>query len=198
LGLGSAYGDEFLPIIDKINNLTILEASDSLLSNQIGSLKIKYIHPSIDGKMPFNDNTFNLITSLGVLHHIPNVTYVISEIYRCLSHNGTALIREPIVSMGDWRKPRKNLTKRERGIPLPIFEEIIHKTGFKVVKKTYCVFPVIPMLLNKVGIVAYNNIYFSKLDAITCSVLKKRIRYRTENLIQKIRPTCVFYVLKKI
>ena len=197
LGLGSAYGDEFSPLINKINNLTILEASDFLVSNQIGSKKIKYLKPSVDGKMPFNDNSFNLITAFGVLHHIPNVTFVVNEIYRCLTENGYALIREPIVSMGDWRKPRNGLTKRERGIPLPIFEDIIINAGFTEIRHSYCVFPVIPKLLKTIGIVAYNSVFFSRVDALLCNLLKNRIKYRSENFIQKFRPTCVFYVLKK-
>lgn len=38
--------------------------------------------------------------------------------------------------MGDWRKGRKGLTKRERGIPYGYFKEIIPKLGFKVVKES--------------------------------------------------------------
>lgn len=117
LGVGSAYGDEFLPIAKKIDRLTILDSSDAFTSNKVHGLPCTFVKPSVDGKMPFDNNSFDLITCLGVLHHIPNVTFVTGEIYRCLSDGGSVLMREPIVSMGGWSKPRPGLTKRERGIP---------------------------------------------------------------------------------
>lgn len=105
LGFGSAWGNEFEPICNMIGNLTIIEPSDNLVNNKIGNLTPKYIKPSIDGKLPFSNNSFDLITCFGTLHHIPNVSFVISELIRVLKKDGYLLLREPIISMGDWRKP---------------------------------------------------------------------------------------------
>ncbi len=66
-------GYEFEPIIQKIDNLTIIEPSDNLINNRIGNLIPKYIKPDINGSLPFVDNLFDLITCFGTLHHIPNV-----------------------------------------------------------------------------------------------------------------------------
>ena len=47
LGLGSAWGFEFLPIIDRIKNLYILEPSDKLISTKLGELSPIYSKPTI-------------------------------------------------------------------------------------------------------------------------------------------------------
>jgi SAM-dependent methyltransferase len=100
LGLGSAWGFEFEPIVDRISNLTIIEPSNELLNNLIGDLVPKYVKPAVNGELPFDDNVFDLITCFGTLHHIPNVTFVLEEMIRVLKPDGCLLIREPIVSMG--------------------------------------------------------------------------------------------------
>ncbi|MBM3453659.1 MAG: class I SAM-dependent methyltransferase [Bacteroidetes bacterium] len=125
LGFGSAFGHEFLPIIQQIEHLTIIEPSEQLISKILGNIEPNYVKPNILGNLDFPDNSFDFIVSFSVLHHIPNVSYVMSELIRVLKPNGMLLIREPIVSMGDWRMPRKGLTKNERGIPLSYFEKII-------------------------------------------------------------------------
>ena len=96
LGIGSAYGHEFLPLINQIKNLYIIEPSDQLVSERLGTVKPKYSKPNIDGKLNFEDNLFDMVTCFSVLHHIPNVSFVLSEIHRCLKPGGYLLIREPI------------------------------------------------------------------------------------------------------
>jgi hypothetical protein len=72
LGLGSAYGDEFKPIIHRINHVTILDPSDAFSDiDKIIGVPCIYIKPNPKGDMPFYGNRFDLITSLGVMHHIP-------------------------------------------------------------------------------------------------------------------------------
>ncbi len=130
LGIGSAYGNEFMPIAQNIKQVTILDPSDAFSDvKEIYETPCKYIKPNPNGNMPFETNQFDLVTSMGVMHHIPNVSHVMSECYRCLNKGGIMLLREPIASMGDWRKLRTGLTKRERGIPLQILNEIIRNVG---------------------------------------------------------------------
>ncbi|WP_042892096.1 class I SAM-dependent methyltransferase, partial [Anaplasma marginale] len=184
LGFGSAYGEEFLPIIDKLDRLTILDPSDKFVRDKVYGVPAKYIKPSSDGVLPFADENFDLITCLGVLHHIPNVTFVMGEIYRCLEKNGIALIREPNFSMGDWTKPRQGLTKRERGLPVKYMDETIEKWGFKIVSKYLCMFPLIPKICNKLGIVTYNNKALTQLDRLASIISAKNIRYHRTNILQ--------------
>jgi ubiquinone/menaquinone biosynthesis C-methylase UbiE len=123
-----------------------LESSEKALVAKVGNINPIYVKPNISEKMNFPNNSFDLITCFGVLHHIPNVSYVIKEIYRVTNKIGFVLIREPVVSRGDWRKPRAFLTNKERGIPWDIRKEIIYESGFKIVKETLFGFPVIPRI----------------------------------------------------
>ncbi|MCL6751566.1 hypothetical protein KBT16_11545 [Nostoc sp. CCCryo 231-06] len=137
------------------------------------------------------------MTCIGVLHHIPNVTTVVKEIYRCLINDGYALVREPIVSMGDWSKPRQGLTKRERGIPVEIFRNIIKDTGFKVKRETFCCFPIIPIIYKLIRKSAYNSDVATWADARLSSLFKWNIRYHPTKVIHKFRPTSIYFILTK-
>jgi len=198
LGIGSAYGDELKPVLKYAEEITILEPSGAFRKNNISGVPCHYISPEISGEIPFEDNQYDLITSFGVLHHIPNVTYVLSEISRCLSADGTALIREPITSMGDWRKKRPGLTKRERGIPVDIFDKIINDAGLRVIKKSYCMFPPLSILAKKLGIAPYNSKMIVYIDLLLSKLFYKNYKYHALSSVDKFRPTSVFYVLKKI
>lgn len=198
LGIGSAYGDEFKPIIDEIGKITILDPSEAFSNVQeILGTPSKYVKPTIDGSMKFDNDQFDLVTSFGVLHHIPNVSYVMSECYRCLNKGGIMLLREPIVSMGDWTKPRAGLTKRERGIPLKVLKEIVKNCGFKIKKENLCVLPIIPKLAGHSNFDVYNNYALTKLDKIISNILPWKISYHRIKLSQRFSPASVYFVLVK-
>lgn len=198
LGLGSAYGDEFLPIADRIKHLTIVDASDSYSgSDNLLNVPCKYKKSNISGDLDFLDEHFDLIVCLGVLHHIPNISHVMNECYRCLSKGGVMLVREPIISMGDWRKPREGLTKRERGIPHDIFHNIITESGFVVIKRSLCNFPVLPRITNRFNMNAYNSTLITKIDSLLCKIFRFNIRYHAVRTMHKFRPASVYYVLSK-
>ncbi len=198
LGIGSAYGDEFQPIAAKIENLTILEASEALSSGQdVHGIPCRYVAPNESGDLPFESGSFDLITSFGVLHHIPNVTHVINECGRVLADNGIMLLREPIVSMGDWRNPRHGLTRHERGIPLNLLNEMVGKAGFRVERATLCVFPPLSIISGYLGIRPYLSKVTVAIDAMLSRLFSWNLRYHATSKWHKIRPTAVFYVLVK-
>jgi len=198
LGLGSTWGDEFLPIASQIQKLTILEPSIVFQKQMIHGIAAEYIKPAPDGKIPFDDCSFDLITCLDVLHHIPNVTALVNEIFRCLSIVGYALIREPVVSMGDWSKPRAGVTKHERGIPIELFRNIISASGFSIVNETLFGFRPVPLFWGYFGRSAYNSDLATRLDAKLSGLFKWNLRYHAYNFLDKIRPTSVYFVLTKI
>lgn len=197
LGLGSAFGDEFLPIIDRIEKLTIVEPSEIFAENNVHGVPCNYIKPSIDGLMPFENSTFDIILSLGVLHHIPNVTSVVRELFRCLSDNGMVLMREPIISMGNWSGSRPGLTENERGIPLNIFHDIINNAGFIIKHESLCIFPLIPKIYNLLGMLAYNSSIATWIDEKLSNLFSWKIHYHSTKFIHKFRPTSIYFVLGK-
>lgn len=197
LGIGSAYGDEFLPIADRIHRLTIVEPSDNFFSTQVHGIPTTYKAPSPDGVLDLPSASFDLTIVLGVLHHIPVVSQSIREMYRCTIPGGFALIREPIVSMGDWRKPRPGLTKRERGIPLEILQQFVKQAGFEVLKETLCVFAPIPKLCKLCRVAPYNNRTITRVDAWISRAMRWNLEYHATTWFNKLRPVSVYLVMRK-
>ena len=197
LGLGSAYGDELYPILDKSSHVTILEPADGFSRDLVRGIPVNYVKPDPSGNLPFESGTFDLISCLGVLHHIPNVSKVVREIFRCLEPGGYALIREPIHSMGDWRKPRPGLTRRERGIPLNIFRKIIQESGFEVIREKKCMFSLTARLHFMMRTPVYGNKLVVFIDDLISNLPIWPTRYHATNAIYKLRPTSVFFVLRR-
>jgi SAM-dependent methyltransferase len=197
LGVGSAYGDEFLPVVDQIKKITILEPSDQLFSHKLGSVEPKYVKPNIDGKLDFPNNSFDLIVCFSTLHHIPNVSFVISELHRCLKPGGYFLLHEPITSMGDWRTARKGLTQNERGIPLRYFRKILKDLNFKILKESLCL-SMTSFLTRILKRRVWRSKTYIKVDRILSGILKSRAgKYHREGFFSKIAPGVVYYVLSK-
>jgi SAM-dependent methyltransferase len=199
LGLGSAYGHEFLPIISKIENLFILEPSQDLRSKTLGHIMPKYVKPEVDGTIKFADESFDLITSFGVLHHIPNVSYVLKEMVRVLKPEGTMLIREPIRSMGDWRKQRNGLTKNERGIPLTFFRSFFRsQENVEIAKETLMDAAFMYKMLKKLKLpINRNTLPYQKFDEIISKLFRWNITYHPRNAFKKCAPATVYYVIIK-
>lgn len=197
LGLGSAFGDEFRPIAGRIGHITIVEPSDAFRMTDVDGVPCDYLKPSVDGLMPFEDESFDLAMCLGVLHHISNVTTVVREVYRCLAQDGYLLLREPIVSLGDWSQSRPGMTRRERGIPLDILNGIVADAGFHTISRRFCVFPVVPRACRRFGICAYNNRVVTRIDALLCWLFQRNVRYHATHFLHKLRPVSVYSVLTK-
>ena len=199
LSIGGAYGHEILPIIKRIEEIHILEPSLKLRSLQLEDKFPIYHTPSIDGTLLFEDYTFDLITCFGTLHHIPNVSFVLSEIKRVCKPNGYILIREPIVSMGDWAKPRGKLTKNERGLPLKYIKEFLKTSPqFEIVNINY--FGAKPIdrlfkILFQKSIMASD--FGMKVDSFFSKLFYFNYRYHATSWLEKIRPTAIYFVLKR-
>ena len=185
LGIGSAWGDEFEPVASLIEQLTLLEPSEALLRDEVHGIPTRYEQPEVSGKLPFPDESFGLITCFGVLHHLPNPRYVLSEMKRCLQPGGYALVREPVVSMGDWTRPRPGLTKNERGIPLAIFQEAVAQAGFQVERETACMFPLVRRLA---GNAPYLDSRTTALDEFLSAIMRWNLRYHAVSRLAKLRP----------
>lgn len=195
LGFGSAYGEELLALKSNIQSATIVDPSDAFIRESVYGIPLSYVKPAPDGNLPFPNDTFDLITCFGVLHHIPNVSSVVSELARVLKPDGYILLREPIVSMGDWRGPRRGLTKRERGIPMQLLDTLFKAHELEIVKRSLCDFPVTERLFLKLGI--YNTYFASLLDAWVSAAFAWNLNYHPRHFIQRFRARSAFWVLRK-
>lgn len=197
VSFGGANGEELLPILNRINKITIIEPSEKLRVESLGGKKITYITPVFSGKIKLKSNSQDMVTCLGTLHHIPNVSFVFGELVRVLKKGGFLLIREPIVSMGNWNIPREGLTRRERGIPPNIFKGLIKKEGLEIISERKIMFPLMNILnrLNK------NNKSIGKssilLDSLLSAMFSWNYKYHARAFIHKFQPLSIFYVLKK-
>jgi SAM-dependent methyltransferase len=198
LGFGAAYGDEFMPIASRIEALTIVDPSAAFKQETVCGIPARYIAPEPDGRLALADGEFDLITAIGVLHHVPNVSFVLRELARTLGRGGHLLIREPIVSMGDWRKPRPHLTRHERGIPLEILKSIVRSNGLEIERSTLCGFPLVPKAFAVFRDDPYNSRLAASIDAAACQLLSWNVHYHARSLFQKLRPTSAFLVARKL
>lgn len=198
LSIGGAYGEELLPIIAKLERITILEPSSQLQAETLRGIPLTYVSPQVTGEMVFPDNSFDLVTCFGVLHHIPNVSKVMAEIHRVLKPGGCFIFREPIVSMGDWTKHRPGLTKNERGIPKHILDGIIDRLHFKVINYGLCFTKPFDITVAKLlDINVYNSPTYVKIDAVLGKIMHLNYVYHPKNVLQKFRASCCACVLQK-
>lgn len=195
-GFGCALGDELQPIRDKIASTVLIDSATSFHESGVEQ-GVKRVLAQASGEICCDSGSFDLITCFGVLHHIPNVSFVMSELYRCLASGGVLMVREPTTSMGDWRVSRKGLTKNERGIPKAIFKDIILKAGFEILQHKSCVFPPLAAACRKMGISPYNSKFIVFLDLLLSRAFRFNYHYHRLRIIDKFSPACDFYVCQK-
>lgn len=198
LGLGSAYGEEFRPFANRLSKITILDPSERFVVEDIAGVPVDYRKPDVLGVISFDDATFDLMTCFGTLHHVPNVTFVLSEMGRTLAPGGYALIREPISSMGDWRHPRAGLTMHERGIPLHIMNAAIYNAGLHVISFSPCMLNPLARVMQKMtSTPIYNSVLGTELDALCSRMLKANCVYWRDTLVKRLAPSSGFWLCGK-
>jgi SAM-dependent methyltransferase len=197
LAFGCARGDDVAPIAGNVDEFVAIEPAEKWWHSSIGGKPANYIKPCMSGEIPYAANEFDLTICLGVLHHIPNVTHVISEIARVSAPGALLLLREPICTMGDWRKQRVGLTQNERGFPLQWLESTLRNAGFSIRKRALYAFPLTPRLARVFGLLPFNNNFFVILDQLFSCLTSWNYRYHRDTLFRKLAPSNVFYVLEK-
>jgi SAM-dependent methyltransferase len=198
LALGCARGDDVVPLAPRVRKFIAIEPAEQWWSDTIGGTPASFVKPAISGDISLPDNAADLATCLGVLHHIPNAGHVLGEVARVLRPGGVFLMREPILTMGDWRKPRRGLTRNERGFPLAWLDQKIARHGFRVVRRRLCMFPGTTRFGKALGLgPVYNNRFLTMLDRLVSSMLSWNLHYHRDTIFKKVAPSSVFYVLEK-
>lgn len=197
LGFGSAYGDELAPALTGAKQVTVVDPSSAFVRDRIHGVPADYVKPQPSGRLPLPDASYDFACCLGVLHHIPNVSFVLSEIARVLKPGGKFLLREPIVSMGDWRRPRAGLTKRERGIPLKLLEQSALRAGFEIEEVRLCDFALTPRLFPWAKDGVYNNAAIVRFDAMLARLFAWNMSYHAESTLARLRPASAYLLLQK-
>ncbi len=198
LALGCAAGDDIAPLAVVVQRFIAIEPDGRWWREEIGGKPAQYLKPSFLGDLPVQSQTIDVATSIGVLHHIPNVSHVVSEIARVLRVGGLFVVREPISSMGDWRKPRPGLTAHERGLPLPWFEQLARANGFRVLRRRACMFNPLTSLCKRLGFatpLAMPPIV--RIDSWLSEALRWNIHYWRDSLAKKLAPSSAFWILER-
>lgn len=195
LGLGSGNGEEFRPVRKWIEHLFIAESAEGYFHNDATTT---YVKARIDGTISFPDDFFDTEVNIAVLHHIPNVSHVLCELFRTLKPGGICLVKEPITTLGAWHLPRKiGLAPCERGFPRAWLEKEIQRRGFEIVHRTFFEFPPLRHLRDRGGVDTYNSRFWTSIDQFFCKITDWNYRYHRTHWHQKLAPSYVFLVLRK-
>ena len=194
-GLGSGNGEEFRPVRKFIEHLHIVESAEGYFKDDTATT---YAKAQADGTLQFAADFFDTAVNIAVLHHIPNLSHVVRELYRVLKPGGICLVKEPITTLGPWPLPRKaGLAPCERGFPRELLEKIMTQTGFEILRRTYFEFPPLRHLRDRGGIDTYNSAFWTGLDRLCCGLTGWNYRYHRTNFFQRLAPSYVFLVLRK-
>jgi SAM-dependent methyltransferase len=197
MGFGSAYGDELSPISGRIGRLVIVESADSYRQKPALDVPTEWRKATITGDLDMADTSVDLVTCFCVLHHISNVSYIVSELGRVTKPGGYLLLREPVISMGDWSGPRAGLTPHERGIPRHILLRMLGEAGFDVERETWCVFSGGSIVIRMTKRPLYDKKWWVVLDQIASRLFAFNYRYHATSAWAKVRPTSSFVVARR-
>lgn len=194
VALGCAAGFDVEALAPQVGRFVCVEPSEEFWRSSIGSAPADYRKPTLRGKIDLPASSIELFTAICVLHHIPNVGDIFSEAHRVLKPGGYLLVREPIVSMGDWRRSRRSLTKNERGLPAPWVLSALTAKGFTVKSATYATFWPWIALCNRFGIDAYRHKWSTYIDLALSALSSWNSVYHRTSFLRKFAPSTLSVV----
>lgn len=197
LGFGSNFGDELLPLLPRIDRLWLLDATPRFAVERLGDTPVHYVLAQASGEVALPDASIELITCLSVLHHIANVSHVLAELARVLAPGGWLVLREPAISMGDWRAPRRGLTRRERGIPKAWLLQALQRVGLQQKAVSDCQFAPWVRLCAALGANAFDRPLLTAVDAGLSHAFAWNNRYHRTHWWHKLAPSSVAIVAHK-
>jgi SAM-dependent methyltransferase len=198
VALGSANGSDIKPLAHRVGRYIVIEPAEQWWRAEIGGTSCTYLKPAISGDIPLEQQSVDLTVCFGVLHHIPNVSHVLSEISRICKDDALFLLREPIYSMGDWRLARRGLTKNERGLPLAWLESKIGETEFSVIRRSFCALPPFARICERLGLRRpYSSKIYTQFDSAISRWLPGKAVYHRDTVFKKFSPSSACYILRR-
>lgn len=100
-------------------------------------------------KLPFKNNSFNLVTVFDVLYHkdIKSVGNVLKEIFRVLKPKGQVLITDSALSWLNSQHDQFMFSKRR--FSLAEINDLLISQGFSIIKSSYIYFFIFPLVFIK-------------------------------------------------
>lgn len=145
LDLGCGYEGEFLVSIEK--NISLGFGVDLSVNRNLNpSLpKIKLIQGRVDEKLPFKNDSFDLVTALAIIEHVDNPEKMLKEVMRVLKPDGLALlttpplISKPILDFMAWLGiiSKEEISDHKRYYTKRSFLKAMKTIGFKEVSIKY-------------------------------------------------------------
>lgn len=196
LSIGCADGADVAVLAPRVNRFIAVEPARSWWRDEIGGKPATYMMPRADGIIDLPDASVDLITCYSVLHHVPNVSTVIRELGRVLRPGGIMLLREPVISLGDFTQPRPGLTAHERGIPSALLRRMFASAGLRTMRIAHARNQPFFRMLAKLGINGNTRIAV-RIDDWLGRLLGFNMRYWRTRIWHKIGPSWVICVLEK-
>lgn len=198
LALGPAAGREYEPLAGRVGSFVAIEPGRAFWRPSIAGAPADYRMPTLRGELDLPTGACDLAVSFGVLHHIANVSEVLREIARVLRPGSPFLIREPITSLGDFRKPRRGLTRNERGIPHRLMDTMLNEAGFDVRAKRFANVPGTREIPWRLGFQrAWDDPAIVRVDAALARLTAWNARYWRPRLVDKIAPRAAYWIAER-
>jgi SAM-dependent methyltransferase len=198
LAFGCADGTDVEAIAPHVGRFIAIEPAREWWRDEIGGKPAAYLMPQPDGALDLPDESVNIVTCFGVLHHIPNVSAVLAEIARVLKRDGLLLVREPSSSMGDWRRVRRGLTRNERGISREWMLSRTSLLDFECVSVRPCLSPLTARLARLFGEVApFTSRFWVRVDVALAKACAPFDRYWRESWLEKLAAGSHAYIFRR-
>lgn len=198
LSFGCAEGSDTSRLYDEHKfQLFGVEASAELIDAfKKNNPEAVIVKAQIDGSIDYPDESFDHIFCFGVLHHIPNVSFIIKEFHRVLKTGGVAVIREPLCWMYSGKNRPDDLSPNERGIPESFFRKEFTSTGFELLEVKYSFYKPLMSLIRKFGFIDKFPGLVYHADKLLCSIPRKH-KYYPQTFLDRFTPSSAYYIVKK-
>ncbi|MBW8784877.1 MAG: methyltransferase domain-containing protein [Novosphingobium sp.] len=198
LALGAAGGREYVGLAGRVERFVAIEPGRGFWRDTIAGAPAEYRVPTLRGTIDLPDGACDLAGAFGVLHHIPNVAEVLAELARVLAPGAPLMLREPITSLGDFRRPRPGLTRNERGIPHAMMDQMLAAAGFRIRRKRFVSVPGTRELPARLGLSnAWDNPAIIRLDAALARLTAWNARYWRPRLWHKLAARAAYWLAER-